>query len=267
MACVGSTSLLGRMIYPSFTRASAALRVTDRKTVRSLPAKSMSSKYCTMTIDSGSIESSTLEIRCWTRPGAWCQPNGTLTMGYRAEPGATRIEVNSGVVGECELTNNNSSNLIYMPMLAQKTDAKLQQGPQAWEGPPFPRRWASARVQGRPPRSSSRQGPVHCASPQPPSSPPCLAPCTRSVGPVDSGFWGGARFFGYILGGRGRMVVSRRWTSVPLPRLPRPLGMELRKRGVWEEDLLSAEGVLVPGWMEGERGWVSTSGARGRPIR
>ena len=43
------------------------------------------------------------------------------------------------------------------------------------------------------------------------------------------------------------MVVARRWTSVPVPRLPGPAVMELKKCGVWEEDLLLVEGVLVPG--------------------
>ena len=36
---------------------------------------------------------------------------------------------------------------------------------------------------------------------------------------------------------------------------------------MWEEDLPSAEGVLVPGWMEGDRGLVSTSGSVVRLIR
>ena len=43
--------------------------------------------------------------------------------------------------------------------------------------------------------------------------------------------------------------------------------MELRKRGVSEEDLLLAEGAMVPGWMERERGLVSIWGAGARRIR
>ena len=61
--------------------------------------------------------------------------------------------------------------------------------------------------------------------------------------------------------------MAQWWPSAPLPGLPLPPGMELMKGGVYEEDLLSVEEVLVPGWMEGERGVVSTSGAGARPIR
>ena len=65
----------------------------------------------------------------------------------------------------------------------------------------------------------------------------------------------------------GGMVVAGYWTSMPPPRLPGPLRLELRKGVVYEEDLLSVEGVLVPGWLERERGPVSTSGTGAWPIR
>ena len=91
--------------------------------------------------------------------------------------------------------------------------------------------------------------------------------CLSTVGPVDNGFCGAGWVYGYIWGAAGRMVVALRWTLVPLPRLLGPPGMELRKHWVWEEDLLSAEGVIVPGWMEGDKGVVSISGVVARPIR
>ena len=79
-------------------------------------------------------------------------------------------------------------------------------------------------------------------------------------------FFGGGGLWVHIWGAAGGMVVALRSTSVPLPRLPGPPSMELREHGVCEEDLLSAQGVMVPGWIEGERGVVSIAGAAARPI-
>ena len=43
--------------------------------------------------------------------------------------------------------------------------------------------------------------------------------------------------------------------------------MELSERGVWAEDLLSSERLLVRGRMKGEREAVSAMEARARPLR
>ena len=61
-------------------------------------------------------------------------------------------------------------------------------------------------------------------------------------------------FLGTYLGGRGGDGGG---TAVDISLFPGFQGHLVWKRGVWEEDFLSAQGVMVPGWMEGERGMVS----------
>ena len=39
--------------------------------------------HCTTTTWVSSSSESTTPIKCWTRPGAWCQPNGTCIRGAR----------------------------------------------------------------------------------------------------------------------------------------------------------------------------------------